>query len=553
MSKDRTILVIQVGADAVRAVIARPGPAPIELLDGCFISVGRREGETNPLSDQLLIDQLASFARPRRRNLGGMLFILGGHAVSCHYLETPPLSGKSLVQATRLKLGQQLHFPVDEAIVAVKPLNRTSEGQLRVHATAGQQAFIQSMVETAAQLGLPLMGICAVADALAFAASKQVGDAPGLNAFLDIRERMSTLVVLDGGSACVCADIPVAAADMTAALMRPIIRGEEVLQLDQEQALQLRNEVGVPEPTDTIPSLDVTGDRILPLLEPVLQKLVKQLTQWLTFASSGRNQQVSSMQVIGVGASIHGLAAAIAGRTGLNVTSGDWLDQQCKFADEFSGGHRKGFGLCAAALMHWRELPDLVPSETRRAQRIDRVRHGVAVCAPIIALSIAAASVPFESLGSAVEQSVGVRKAQLATVQSSVTQCAESSRDMIEVARLEERFSAFVNESPAWLAVFKELSLILPADLRAMELVGEWSPESANLSLRADVVPTSVERGFNEVIRQTVLMLQRSELFARVEILSANQGPSDHDPKAAGTVSIRLDLTTMPGRKGGHP
>ena len=551
MSKDRTILVIQVGADCVRAVIARPGAEPVALLDGCVIPVGRRDGDTNPLRDQLLIDQLVSFCRPRRKDLGGVLFILGGSAVSCHYLETPPLSGRPLVQATRLKLSQQLHFPVDQAIVAVRPLNSTSEGQLRVHATAGQQDFIQSMVDAAAQLRLRLIGICAAPDALARAAAKHVGAAPGLIALLDVGERMSTLVVLDGGSPCVCADIPIAAADITAALMRPIIRGEEVLQLDEEQALQLRNDIGVPDPSDEIPSLEVTGDRILPLLEPVLQKLIKQLTQWLTFASSGRNQPVRGLEVIGVGASIRGFAGAIGARTGLSVTSGDWLDQQGTLSAEFSAGHCRGFGLSAAALTHWRDLPDLVPPETRREQKVDRVRRSVAVCAPIIAISIAAASVPFESLGSAVEQSVTVRKAQLATVQSSVTRCAESSRDGIEVARLEGRFQKFVHEAPAWLVVFKELSLILPGDLRAIEMVGEWSADAANLTLRADVVPASGERGFDEVVRQTVLMLQRSDLFSRVEIVSANQGPSERDRAAAGTVSIRLDLmTTEAGREG---
>jgi Tfp pilus assembly PilM family ATPase len=551
MSKHRSILVIQVDVEGVRAAIAEAGSDAVHIKDCCNFPSSTQNKGSCPLFDQLIIDQLKSYCRGQQQKTEGVLFVLGGAGVSSHYLDMPPLSGKELTQATRIKLAQQLHFPVAEAVVAVKSLKSPSGGQLRVHATAGIKSHLDTIVDTASQLGLRLLGICAASDVLSHAVANRFESTSGMRVVLDLGEQSSTLVVVDGGTPCICSEIPVSAGDMTIALMRPIIRGEEVVQLDAAQAMQLRDEVGVPLPGDSIPSLGVTGDRILPLLEPVLQKLLKQMTQWLTFATTGKDHILEEIELIGVGAAIPQMGEAIAVRSGLRVSVSNWLDELAIRTSASGFENSSGYGLCAAAVRHWKKLPDLVPEDVRRDERTRRWRRSVSICAPIIAVSIAAMSVPFESLGSAVEQSVAVRKAQLAVVQSNVDQCGESTREDQAVTRVEGKFRHFVDESPDWLAVLKEQTQILPRELRATEYSGEWSVGGASLTVRGEIVTADSNREFDDVVRQTVLALQKSELFRRVEIVSANQGASDRDAHIAGSVAFRLDLRT-PVRDGGE-
>lgn len=544
MSKNRSILVIQVDVEGVRAAIAEAGSDSVYIADCCSFPSSTQNKDSCPLSDQLLIDQLKSYCRGKQQKIDGVLFVLGGAGVSSHYLDMPPLSGKELTQATRIKLAQQLHFPVAEAVVAVKSLKSLSGGQLKVHATAGLKSHLDKIVDTASQLGLRLLGICAASDVLAHAVASRFDNENGMRVVLDLGEQSSTLVVVDGGAPCICSEIPVSAGDITVALMRPIIRGEEVIQLDAAKAMQLRDEVGVPLPNDSISSLGVTGDRILPLLEPVLQKLLKQMTQWLAFATTGKNHIIEEIELIGVGAEIPQMGEAIAVRSGLRVSVGNWLEESVIQASTEGGGNPSGYGLCAAAVRHWKKLPDLIPEDVRREERTRRWRRSVSICAPMVAVSIAAMSVPFESLGSAVGQSLAVRKAQLAVVQSNVKQCGESSRVDQAVMHIEGRLRAFVDESPDWLAVLKEQTQVLPREFRATEYSGEWNVREASLTLRGDIVTADSNKEFDDVVRQTVLALQKSELYHRVEIVSANQGASDRDSHLAGSVAFRLDLRT---------
>ena len=132
----------------------------------------------------------------------------------------------------------------------------------------------------------------------------------------------------------------------------------------------------------------------------------------------------------------------------------------------------------------------------------------------------------------------------MAVVQSNVKQCGESSRVDQAVMHIEGRLRAFVDESPDWLAVLKEQTQVLPREFRATEYSGEWNVREASLTLRGDIVTADSNKEFDDVVRQTVLALQKSELYHRVEIVSANQGASDRDSHLAGSVAFRLDLRT---------
>ena len=115
---------------------------------------------------------------------------------------------------------------------------------------------------------------------------------------------------------------------------------------------------------------------------------------------------------------------------------------------------------------------------------------------------------------------------------------------------LKRSFDDFAQGTPNWVCVFKEMSLLLPREVQATEYVARNDGDGLTLTVSAKVYSQvagsseagSIGRSFDEVATQTLLMLQRSSFFERVEIVSAHQSYNSEDPTAIGTISVRLNL-----------
>src|SRR5207247_7743964 len=133
------------------------------------------------------------------------------------------------------------------------------------------------------------------------------------------------------------------------------------------------------------------------LIEPVLQKLSKQLIQWLTYASTRLDGAVvKSLSLVGPGASIPNLAQTLGARLTAETRRCEWLaDAEIAIADgsgaiaDSSQRSVEPFAALVAAARYWESLPDLMPPELRRQMRIRRIRKSVTLTSPIIAAGIA--------------------------------------------------------------------------------------------------------------------------------------------------------------------
>lgn len=544
MSRTRQITIIQAGGETLRVVRASIDAQGVRLADACSFWSRGKDQDGSCLQDQTVIDALSAHAENVNLLGSDVVFVLGGSRVASQYLDLPPLAGSALRQAAMLKLGQQLHFPVEESVVALRPVGSSKSGeagQQRLQVTAAHQDIIDAAMNLADRFGFRVLGICASADVLAAAAAAHAEPGSGLHAVLEFEEKHSTLVVLHGGDPCVCAEIPLGAADITAALMRPIICGEDVVQLNEEKATLLRNEIGIPEPTDSIPSIGVTGDRLLPLLEPFIQKTLKQLTQWLSFAATTTGSSVTSMELVGSGASIPGLAKAFAARSSLQVRTCQWLEQLATTVDGTADAPSSP-GLIAAAARYWKETPDLVPPAVRREQRLARVRRMVAFSGPIVAAAIIAFALSVDRLDVSVTPRLPLCREQLSNIEQSMARHNALAAEAKGIKGLEKQFTEFGDASPNWVAVFKELSILLPSELQATEFIAERDADNMVLTIRASVMTGGRGRDFDEVVRQTLVLLQRSAFFKRVEMVSANRDTSGAAQAPAGVLAVRLDL-----------
>jgi len=544
MSKTRDILILQADGDQVTLVRARNGSS-IELLDpGVF-----RPRETNKaqhLSDDPFVrESLAAHVVQHGWRGREVVCLLGGSLVACQYCELPRLKEAELQQAVLLKLKSQLHFDVAEAIVAINIIDQFTIDQtehVRVQSTAAQRDRITSLLDAAEHAGLRVAGISATPAAIIALAREYLKAEKGSTAALYVDETTSTLIVLKDGLPFVTTELSMGLSSLTAALMRPIIDGERVIQLDEAQATTIRNTVGIAKAGQMVEAAGVDGQRLAPLLEPVLQKLAKHLTQWLTFAATTTDRnKIDVVRLVGPGAGIPNLGEAMAARIDREVRSEQWLRDATISSP---AGQPPALESCAAivgAVRHGEALPDLLPPERRLQQRLGRVRKAVVSCGVIVAAASLGLAVLFGQISARVMPSVELQRQHLPTVQEVVGQNQRWMSREAALRRMEAQFDAVSRDSPLWSGLLKELALRLPSEVRATELTARSVDDGMRLTVSGEVLLRRSGEGFDRTVEQTLLQLQRSAFFKRVRLLSAKR-ESEEGKEAAGTLSVELDL-----------
>lgn len=540
MSKAREILVLQFSGEEIRLASARSNHGVVEISSAAAFPTTKRGDDVATLHDQTLTDALKAHVRDSGWKGRDAIALVSGPYVGCHYFEMPPLKRDAMRQAILLKLAQQLHFDVSAAVVAIDT-NSASVGRSRTGVVALHQDLARCVVEIIEEIGLQLLSLSSAPSSLALHAASDREGMHGQQAVLHIDENTSTLTVLDGDKPYVVTELSLGGADFVAALMRPIISGDECIQLDQAAATTLRDEIGIPAPDARIVSLEITGDRILPLLEPVLQKFSKQITQWLSFAATcNGGVVVKSLQLVGPGTSIRGLGPALAGRLSIEVGTESWLDDKGSLQFAAADGILDRYGFAVSAIRNCERLPDLIPAKVRQQNKSRRLRASITRCSPFLAAAMLVLAVSFDSLYDNLQPNLRTQRSQSDALEQVVHENVRWASYRGGTRILASQIDEFTRASPPWHALFKQLSATLPAEMRAIEVVGRPVESGTKLIVKAAVYPSN-SKSFDELAAQTVLALQKSPFFRRVE-MSANRGSSTEDPLAAGTVSFEMDL-----------
>jgi Tfp pilus assembly PilM family ATPase len=545
MSKSRDILVLQAEAEELRLSRLISAGDQREILDHRAFRASGLSKDASALRDQQAVDALCTYITESNYAGRELVCLVGGSGVACHYFEMPAMPVKAMGQAVRLKLGQQLHFDLSKAEVSVARCKSTSSGaaQARVCAAAVEKELADAAVAIAERCGLQLVAISLVTSALTNIARRVAGDAEGTRAFVHLDERSAQLIVLKDGEPFVINELTMNLSDLTSALMRPILAGEEVIQLDEEKAIRIRNAVGIPTPDVSVEELGVQGDRLLPLLEPTLQKWSKLLTQWLTFASTsiGRGP-IRTASLVGPGIEVKGLAALLSTRLSIELKPENWLTGFAALSVNSTTAAPNSIAAVAGAA-EFAKLPDLLPVSVRKERKMRRLRRSVSICGPMVAAAVLAFSFLFEQVGSGLEARVDLNRQKLAEMQDLVLRNARHSNRQARVSSMEQAFASFAHATPSWTGVFKEFSLLLPAELRAEEYVAREKNGAVILTLNASVHSGDGGRSFDQVVSQTLLLLQRSAFFKRVELATANKEAKPGEEGTQGTLAIELDLS----------
>jgi len=545
MSNSRGTIYIQTVGDELRVCRVIKGRPTPEIRDAFVIRTAKQGEDVSAFSDEAVTTALAEAVRERRWTDMDAVCLLGGQSVACQFYEMPPLKSAALKHAVEIKLTQQLHFSSSDAIIAVeKPLALGSGAteQIHVAATAVVRSQAKLAVDAIENAGLNLIAMSATPVAMTRLAADVAGTEPGFACYLYLDERFSTLIVLHDGRPTVATDIAFGAADLTTAIMRPIISGDEVIQLNVAQALAIRTNTGVPAANHRIESINVTGDRLLPLLEPVLQKLAKQLTQWLTFAGAKGGQDATRLELVGPCAEIPGLADSLTERLTIKTTCKDWIADLVQPSESTDASAVTGLAAVIGAAQHLKDLPSLLPPETRHRIRIEHMRRCVTMACPLFAAVIAIFGTLFARVNAQLQPGLIDHERRMEQMQGALA--ANAKLDAVRAAadEIEYRLGRFDRYAPRWVGIFKEISTLLPNELQVTQCAAHWIDGEPRLTLTSDVHRTAHSPGFDKIVEQTLLLLDHSPFCSRVRLVNANRSESRKAVGIAGSLAVEITL-----------
>lgn len=192
----------------------------------------------------------------------------------------------------------------------------------------------------------------------------------GATAALWIGDHSSVLAVGIDGNTRFVRPIGVGIETLVDALTRPLRRSGESnasICLPRPEARRLLTQIGFPAPNEEIPGLDgFNGEAVLPLLQPLVQRIGLEVKQSLRYATASESRATVAIRVRGPGATIRGLADAIARSTGMT-------------AEAASSAASTDSSVCGGieALVRSDALPPLFTRVARVERSARRVRQAV--------------------------------------------------------------------------------------------------------------------------------------------------------------------------------
>lgn len=370
--------------------------------------------------------------------------------------------------------------------------------------------------------------------------------------WLHVGTEQSWLVVVGEGCLRLFRPIRFGIEQLTDVLTRPIcingVRAEHCLTADCAAAILAAH--GIPN-RDRLLDEDsgLRGQHILPLLQPVLQRVIVELKQSLRFGLSEPQRRELKMLLCGEGASIQGLATILGDAIECRV--------DCQAAPGASGATPMLLA-CGCEVSTCEAVapccPNLLPSRIIAAQMARRFNRGIWI-------GLAAGLTLLALDAQRLDGLLGREKSRLAEVSNEMDdaqlllrQREGALRTVAAWRRLQNTCLAATGFSPDYSAVLREIALATPESIRlvrmesvnsALESIIGDVAQPATLSIEAYAIGTDAD----EKIASFVERLRASALVQSIALGSTVR--SEIDGRAARRFDLRIELRLAESLDGG--
>jgi hypothetical protein len=404
----RSSVIVEITPTRLELVVVRSGQ----------IGQGRVERANPPAHDADLADTL----RARHATLAGWVKELGLHSwpstilfssttETCSLFSCPASAGPAaLDSAARMALSEIAGYDIAGHPVDVQPMGTDTkalskpnpgiregdtQGQPMAHALAAveQDQIAELLARWATSTGLTVAGLVPTTAAPIASALTRLLALPPTDsqpsALLWIGEHESFLAVGDGAGLRLFRTMGIGVESLVEALQRPIqprTAGAEAISIDRAAARTLLEKFGVPRPDDLLdPRLDLSGQSIIPLLSPVLQRAAVELKQSLRFGLVEKDRADIQITIIGPGATLPGLAEAFT-----HLCAAQVVAEAPAVVNTGTGNSSASTGNIAAFLAANTLTLSLLPNTMQQACLVSKTRRalwaGIAASAAMVGI-----------------------------------------------------------------------------------------------------------------------------------------------------------------------
>ena len=514
-----------------------------------------REGEDHEgLGDAEIAPRMAE--EVKRRGWRGMpcACLLSGSATSTQSFLLPPMPDHELRQAIELKLDETLHFDVADAVFDFRRIHEYNSGvddQTLVLVVAARKTAINNALLLLRGAGLRPTIVGAASESLAnlsyYASLCGEGEA---TIHVDVGSDSTILNLFDGRLLRFSREVGVGGEDFTRALMRPIITPSGVVNLSHEQAEEVKIAAGYPrdawrngEAHDSESALPhgVRSSEILPLMEPVVQRLATEIRRSMDYLRGIlKRQHVDHIILSGSAGKMRDLDIQLEEDLAIPVVHIDpvalatahWRLAIC---DE-NPPSPAGFSAILGFSLGDHQPINLLPFE-EMIQRVSATRKALVPSALGLGTCLALAGIP---IGRTYSVAGELMQDTVEHLDKRLQAEAALLGDLDAVERTTRRVLAARGPVPDWIGIMKELPEILPEELQITSLISRWEDGLPIIHLEARIHDGGEHSA--TTIPRTTTALSASPFFTSVHMKTAAKAQQDKH----GRYEARLEIVTAP-------
>ncbi|MCC7389341.1 MAG: hypothetical protein IT431_11285 [Phycisphaerales bacterium] len=417
-----------------------------------------------------------------------VIVVYTGPDTAASIFDAPASAGEQRARlAAKLAMAGTISFPLEQnahAEICIFRDGSAREGEqpkLRTLALADTEATILSLAMTLERSGLtptgfvPAPGASLAAAVHALRCSAAAGS-PGV--VLWIGEHSSVIAGGEGDRLSFARLIPVGTETMVEALSAPVHAGrsDNTIALDRFSARELLFASGIPTVdgwSDRTTTIDPSA--VLPLLQPVLQRLVVETKQSIRFGFAPEQRPRVLLRVAGPGASISGLGTTCAGGVGVRFVQGA---APCASPQDATLGD-----LASVVALGWK-APSLTTRDAATKRSLAATRHAIVVGASLGLLAIGAHGVESWQRLQDARATLTLLAGGSETASSAVRAVQSSVAAGMGLARAEAtRKQLFGAETPH-ADILRALAALTPEGVEITEITLSDDGEASRASLR---------------------------------------------------------------------
>lgn len=415
--------------------------------------------------------ELKSFVDRQRLTGASATVVYDSPTASVNLIGVPAASGAGATEAATLSCLDALPYSATAAVMQAEVIGRDRSGdarQVHVLVAAERNDVAGAIVEAIEDAELKYLAASPI-DALIMRrqAARALRQADRTMGLLYIGEHSSHFVVGGAGRLDFERRLSFDLHAMESTIRRPVLRDSAgnsgVIELNAEDARRIVHCFGVPDRNAVVHEpIGLTGAQVIPLIQPLLQRLIVELRQSLRFGVSEKRRQEIPIEISGPGASVPGLAQTIGDELGVTIDI-DSAWSKYGFEDVVSSGGEFERAIRRAADI---SRLNLQPNELAGRRRLQRLKKwlwtGAAAALAIIAIDYAQYNARLENARD---------QANMLSISAGDIEALRATSEKLEetigaLTELDQRVTAETSESVSFRALFNELTRVTPPAVR---------------------------------------------------------------------------------------